>query len=379
MLVSYGSQKVEWKGKIEIEKGITIIKNPTESLYGEIKFELEEDLSIGNQQDENFMFYRGVDFFVDDNENIFVLDKGNCRIQKFDRNGNYLLTIGRKGQGPGEFEHPRRMYLDSKDNIYVLERPRMSIFDKNGEFRRSIPLGFYIGSFGITDEGNILAQTFSITSKGRTHDIILISENGKMLKKVVSFPFPIGARKKDTIIGTFNPFNPWLYYCSLNEKSGIYGYSSEYKLFIVNQIGENLSIIEKSETPEPISHKEKNTIIKNEIEMWRRQRKIKLSKSEVEKACKFSKHKPFYGGIIKDDKKNIYVLKLNSNLAEKKELNCDLFNRKGYYIYKVKIQAVVPRLIKNGYIYTSFSNPKTGYFKVKRYIIKNWNQIKEGI
>jgi len=47
MLVSCGKQKTEWKGAIEEENGVTVIKNQKEPLYGEIKFELEEDLSIG--------------------------------------------------------------------------------------------------------------------------------------------------------------------------------------------------------------------------------------------------------------------------------------------------------------------------------------------
>ncbi len=38
----------QWKGKIEDEEGIKIIRNPTDPLYGEIEFDLEEDLSIGN-------------------------------------------------------------------------------------------------------------------------------------------------------------------------------------------------------------------------------------------------------------------------------------------------------------------------------------------
>ena len=49
VVVSFGGQKAKWKGKIEIEDGVKVIKNPKEPLYGEIVFELEEDLSIGNE------------------------------------------------------------------------------------------------------------------------------------------------------------------------------------------------------------------------------------------------------------------------------------------------------------------------------------------
>jgi hypothetical protein len=43
------SQNPQWKGTIEEEDGVKVIKNPREPLYGEITFDLEEDLSIGNE------------------------------------------------------------------------------------------------------------------------------------------------------------------------------------------------------------------------------------------------------------------------------------------------------------------------------------------
>ena len=46
------NQIPQWKGTIEEEDGVKVIKNPNEPLYGEITFQLEEDLSIGNEEDE---------------------------------------------------------------------------------------------------------------------------------------------------------------------------------------------------------------------------------------------------------------------------------------------------------------------------------------
>jgi hypothetical protein len=54
IFVSAEQQKVQWKGKIEYEDGVEVIKNPNEPLYGEITFDLVEDLSIGNEDDENY-------------------------------------------------------------------------------------------------------------------------------------------------------------------------------------------------------------------------------------------------------------------------------------------------------------------------------------
>ena len=56
LLGSEGLQKPQWQAKIETENGIKVIKNPNEPLYGEITFDLEEDLRIGDDKDKNYLF-----------------------------------------------------------------------------------------------------------------------------------------------------------------------------------------------------------------------------------------------------------------------------------------------------------------------------------
>jgi len=117
----YGNQNPQWKGTIEEEEGVKVIKNPNETLFGEITFDLEEDLSIGNEEDENYMFYSGVQLAVDSSGNIFALDRRNYRVQKYDKNGKYLQTIGRHGQGPGELEAPYGFCISSQNLIYIAD------------------------------------------------------------------------------------------------------------------------------------------------------------------------------------------------------------------------------------------------------------------
>ncbi len=42
---SFSQQRSDWKGTIEYEDGVRVITNPKKPLYGEIIFDLEEDLS----------------------------------------------------------------------------------------------------------------------------------------------------------------------------------------------------------------------------------------------------------------------------------------------------------------------------------------------
>ena len=176
------AEKPEWQGKIDYENGVKVVKNPEDPVYGEIIFDLEEDLSIGNDSDENYMFYRTGGIATDSQGNIYIVDGGNNRIQKFRKDGQYLQTIGRKGQGPGEFENPYDVCLDSEDNIYVSEGMKVQIFNKDGEFTKSVKLLNFITEFGITDEGNIWTCGFGRSEEGQTRELILFSLEGRKNK-----------------------------------------------------------------------------------------------------------------------------------------------------------------------------------------------------
>jgi len=63
---------------------------------------------------------------------------GNSRVVKFSREGRYLLAWGKKGNGPGEFDTPHSIGVDSRGTVYVSDREnnRIQIFDANGKFLR---------------------------------------------------------------------------------------------------------------------------------------------------------------------------------------------------------------------------------------------------
>jgi len=76
------------------------------------------------------------------NGDIFVADghgpggSTNNRIVKFDKNGKFLKTWGKKGTGPGEFDVPHAIAIDSKGRVFVADRNnnRLQIFDQDGKF-----------------------------------------------------------------------------------------------------------------------------------------------------------------------------------------------------------------------------------------------------
>jgi len=80
---------------------------------------------------------------VDDAGSIYILDSGNQRIQVFGPDGRYVRTIGRKGQGPGEFSGPNSIDVDDEGHLYVLDnrQKRIQVFTTSGEALKSIRVG----------------------------------------------------------------------------------------------------------------------------------------------------------------------------------------------------------------------------------------------
>lgn len=372
-------EKEGWAGKIEEDDGIDVIYNPEEPLHGEIDLELEKDLVIGagEEFDENYNFRRISSMEVDDEGNIFVLDYSDCRIQKYDKDGKYLQTIGRKGEGPGEFQRPSLTYLAPDGKLYVNELRKLNVFDENQEYERSIILKSILLSFGVTKEGNIMGYTNTRSEKEMTIDIALIDAEGKRTKTIASYPDQgVRIQRGNVVIGSTPPYSAGLFFCPVDENSGIYGFSAEYKLFETDASGEVIRRIEKKEKRQPTSKDEESEYIK---ERWERQRDRggRFSEGDLRKLSTFAEYKPYFTNIIMDDEGNLFLPKPKSVLHPEDYTYYDFFNKQGYYFYKIKISGVTPRVIKKGCIYAYESNPDTGYYEIEKYRIKNWDQIRK--
>lgn len=82
----------------------------------------------------------------DQDDNIFVSDGYiNSRIAKYDKSGNWVTSWGKYGKGgqhanenPYSFDNPHNMQADREGNIYVADRGnrRIQVFDRDGHFEK---------------------------------------------------------------------------------------------------------------------------------------------------------------------------------------------------------------------------------------------------
>lgn len=131
--------------EIKTIDGVRMVHNEKGGKWGKnlpIKIELIRTIGDINTLDENLAFNIPSDIVLDDAGNIYILDAGNCRIQKFDKEGNYIDTFGREGQGPGEFNSPASLVIDAEGNLIVSD-PRgrkIQVFSTEGSLRETITL-----------------------------------------------------------------------------------------------------------------------------------------------------------------------------------------------------------------------------------------------
>jgi len=129
--------------KIETADGVKIVHNSGPGAWGKTaKVALVPVRTLGDVDtaDENLAFYMPSAIAVDGAGNIYILDTGNHRVQKFGPDGKYLATLGRQGQGPGEFYFPAWLDVDAKGFLYVSDpnNQRIQVLTPDGKDHKTI-------------------------------------------------------------------------------------------------------------------------------------------------------------------------------------------------------------------------------------------------
>jgi DNA-binding beta-propeller fold protein YncE len=115
-------------------KGHTVMKFNQD---GKLLMTLDKPGVAGTTQDT---FNAPSDILVAPNGDIFVADghggDTNNRIVKFTKDGKYIKEWGKKGKGPGEFDVPHSLAMDSAGRLFVADRSnnRVQAFDQDGKF-----------------------------------------------------------------------------------------------------------------------------------------------------------------------------------------------------------------------------------------------------
>lgn len=187
--------------KIEYEDGVRIVNNE-KPLWGnntKVALEFVQRIGVLDGLDDNYLF-GGVKLDVkkDKEENIYILDFLNYRVQKFNPFGKYLNTYGTgfKGQGPAEFESPFYFGISSSGFIYIGDTDKQKILVLNQErkeIRRFQVEKQQLADFLLTSDDKIVMNAWITMTR---------DEQSRFLKK---FPDRNANSLRELEKASFNP------------------------------------------------------------------------------------------------------------------------------------------------------------------------------
>jgi hypothetical protein len=375
-LYSACSQKSDNTAALEVIDGIEYIHNLETSLNPDRTIYLEEELSIGVEDEEkNIVLFQPGWFLVDRNENIYISDLGDMQIKVFDPAGHMVHSIGRKGSGPGEFQSIGRLMLLPDGRLLVLDwgERRISLLHTDGQFisshkvQRCYDVYLCADSFYIREEmtlepgqepmefkRRIFAKAFEYDGKEVFSYGEFQASQSAFVKGRFSFSKPYDIYS--ILVGDQN--NKRLYHC-LNDK---------YLIEVFDHTGKLIRKIDRPYKRIPVTEQDK----KEYLDGFRKKGSTEEQVALIEEHAEMPELKPVTSRMIVDDSGSLWI-ELNEKKEEEGQILTayDIFNQDGFYEAKIWM-GITPIIIKSEKMYTRETDKETGYPVYKRYLFK-WN------
>ena len=359
-----GEQKVQGRVTIEEADGVTVVKNPSEPLNPDLQIVFKEELSIGIKEgNENFMFGNQVFVNADDDGYIYVTDWDRTTVLKYDSNGNFLQSIGRLGQGPGEFQEMSEVRFTSDGNIYLsdLKTQRLSFFSKEGDYLKAVRFPTLFEEVLINSKGLYVARSVDNVEleKGKKWDYFygLFDENFNLMEEFLRLPQEVDGKDKKAdseaqVLANFlseTAFQPNVNYALDKNDLIHFGYPEDYEINVYSAEGKLMKIIHRDFEPVEISKRHKEYFKNSQSELF--MAKIPLNEEEkVFELVVYPKYLPAYERFILME--NGWIFVVVDSVRDGSTL-VDIFSEKGEYLAQFETDIATDRLcFKNGKAYT---------------------------
>lgn len=343
-----------------------------------------EELILGKSEgNSHYVFGEYIRFTVDKKGNIYVLDWMEKTVRKFDKKGNYQLTFGREGQGPGEFTFPKEIKSLPDGHIIVFEgeAQKFSCFTLEGDFVKSGRFKKLLSApyFGLTGD-SIIAKNVVRESNKTTVVTGVFDANSELLfalheqKSKPQKPWPsqkdVDARARRLAeICSKIAFRPKTV-VALNEKENIYfAYSDHYEIKIYSSNGALKRAIRTDLPFLPVEKEGRDRFVDywlaRDISTWNTM--SKQMQNKIKSLIRFPEKKPAFLSIIPMDKDFVMVVRdgyygLDSTI--------DVFDSSGRFIIEKKLDFNINEgLCRGDKLYTLHEDEVGNQF-VKRYRYK---------
>jgi len=131
----------QWKGSEEVRDGVTYVSNPAQPTQAPSAVQLEELWRIGGYEDDEI--FGVITSVLEGNDgNLYMLDAQLNEVKVYGPDGEYLRSIGRQGEGPGEFRGGSSSFLTPAGEIAVLQAfpPKIVLLTPEGDPAGEYPM-----------------------------------------------------------------------------------------------------------------------------------------------------------------------------------------------------------------------------------------------
>jgi len=348
----------------------------------------KEELSIGQKEgDENYMFGSDVFFNTDDEGNFYVTDWGKKRILKYDPAGKYVLTIGRQGQGPGEFQNLSVARFDKEGSIYVTDitSRRISFFSQRGNYLRQILIPDVFENLYITAKGYYLSShTVPLESDAGMAFRVVDGFFNDKLKLVTEFHARVAVNKfpsgnDSTSMAKFVAgilsgiaYQPAPRHLLAADDTIYFGYPQDYSIDVYSPEGRKTKTIRRAYDPIKVKDSDKAYFTATVARPFLNRTGGPRSEDDILDILKFIEYpsnKPAYHNFTLME--NGWLIVLVEFAAGDYSL-FDIFDKKGRYIGQFKADFAAEYgwfFFKNGKAF-AVETDEQGYKSIKRYSVK---------
>lgn len=187
-----GADPNSWQASVDTFGQTITVRTLAGSVWGG-EASLVPELVIGELDGpEEYLFGEIRSVEVGEDGTIFVLDVHVPAVRVFDSDGIHLRTIGKEGNGPGEYKSPDGMAILPDGRVLVRDPPngRITVYDAEGHFLEQWPLtgGFNTDRrFYVDQNGRSFANT--ILERGTspwdwTYGVVVYSPAGEILDTI---------------------------------------------------------------------------------------------------------------------------------------------------------------------------------------------------
>jgi hypothetical protein len=374
LILSGCGEKTESKASVEIVDGIEYVHNTGTPLHPDKTVTFEEELSIGGEESE--MLSQPARFIVDQKENIYVSDYQDQAIKVFDPNGKFIRSIGRKGEGPGEFSYLGSQTFLPDGKLLAMDSMgrRINLFDAEGTYLTSYHWtqrpGRLLDATGSTcvmemyvmGEGNdplsgrkLFVKKFDFdgeevkifgefqTEKGEVYTESRSGGGG--IAVLISYPYsPHSIFAADQV-------RHYLYHCV----------NDEYRIEVFDGEGKVIRRIDRPYEALPFTGEDAEEF-RTRYDSGRQEGLKKMVRGMAMPAVKTITPR-----MLVDDGGYLWVETYEKKKADDNDFTAyDIFNQDGFYEAKVWVE-VRPDIFVNGKMYCFHTDEETGYRLVKRY------------